>query len=205
MKRADSAEAHLYCRIITPIVPMPSQPIRYLIAALPPESIAEQVWFYKRHVAETYGSIRGMRVLPHITYLPPFTMHEQSVELAIADVMNLTSSFQPESIQLEGFGHFTGRKSHVIYVAVEKTERMQQQYSALAAYAQESLSLPQIRQQFTPHLTIAYRDLSEEKFQLAWPYFKDRPFSEVMPLDHLWLLKHEGKSWEPMTRFDFRG
>lgn len=205
MKRPDSSEAHLYCWIIISALPMTSQPIRYLIAALPPEPIAEQVWFYKRYVAETYGSLRGMRVLPHITYLPPFTLHELSLERVEADLQRITEFFQPEVVQMEGFSYFTGRKSHVIYVAVEKTERMQQQYSALAAYAQESLLLPQTRQQFTPHVTIAYRDLSEEKFQLAWPYFKDRPFSETMPLDHLWLLKHEGKSWEPMTRFDFRG
>ena len=208
MKRPDSAEAHLYYWIILPLsfVCMPTPPIRYLLAALPPEALTEQIWTYKRHVAEQYGSLRGMRVLPHITYIPPFMIQEHSVNLVEKDLGKLIGTFHSEDIRLEGFGHFTGKKSHVIYLAVEKTELMQQQYTELMAYALKNLLLPdsQIRPFFTPHLTIAYRDLSEEKFQQAWPYFKDRPFSETMPLNHLWLLKHEGKSWEPMTRFDFR-
>ncbi|PKK37838.1 hypothetical protein BWI96_05095 [Siphonobacter sp. SORGH_AS_0500] len=186
---------------------MNSEPVRYLLAALPPEDLAQQVWFYKRHVAETCGSVRGMRVLPHITYIPPFTLPEQDVTMVEQGLAGLIQSFQAESVRLEGFGYFSGKKSHVIYVAVEKTELMQQQYTELMAYAVENslLSESQLRPSFTPHLTIAYRDLSEEKFQLTWPYFKDRPFSETMLLNHLWLLKHEGKNWEPMTRFDFRG
>lgn len=186
---------------------MTSQAIRYLIAALPPEPIFEQVWSYKRYVADTYGSLRGMRVLPHITYLPPFTIPESSIELVEQGLAGLMQSFQAETISLKGFGYFPGKKSHVIYIAVEKTELMQQQYAELIAYVVQHALVPasQLRPTFTPHLTIAYRDLSEEKFQLAWPYFKDRPFSETMRLNHLWLLKHEGKGWEPMTRFDFGG
>ncbi|WP_176454118.1 2'-5' RNA ligase family protein [Siphonobacter sp. BAB-5385] len=179
---------------------------RYLIAALPPESIAEPIWAYKRYVAEHYGSVRGLRVLPHITYVSPFTLSEKVPISSLAQQLeSFLGSFQAETIQLTDFGYFSTNRGHVIYVAVEKTERMEQQYLTLDAFVRESLqvSLPPIHSVFTPHLTIAYRDLSRRQFEQAWPYFEQESFSARMPLDALWLLQHTGKQWEPLRKFDF--
>lgn len=179
---------------------------RYLIAALPPESIAEPIWTYKRYVAEHYGSVRGLRVLPHITYVSPFTLPETVSNSALEEQLeSFLKSFQPESIQLTDFGSFSTNRGHVIYVAVEKTERMEQHYLELDAFVRDTLqlTLPPIHPVFTPHLTIAYRDLNRRQFEQAWPYFEQESFSARMPLDALWLLQHTGKQWEPLRKFDF--
>jgi len=77
----------------------------------------------------------------------------------------------------------------------------------LSLYGRDRLRLPPTHTplRFTPHMTIAYRDLDKPKFDLAWSTYRNRTFDERMTLESLWLLKHDGLCRIPCKKFIFKG
>ena len=55
---------------------------------------------------------------------------------------------------------------------------------------------------FHPHLTMAFRDLAPQMFSKAWDVYKDEPFESSFDVNKIWLLKHNGKSWDEHQSFD---
>jgi len=180
---------------------------RYLVAYLPDEPVAQQVWAYKNEVATHCGSVRGLKVLPHITFIPPFLYPEHEEPKLIQQLSALTGTFVPEAIDFNGFAYFKGPKSNTIYVAVTATTLMNKYHEQLSIYARNKLHMDtrHAPKSFTPHMTIAYRDLDPEKFACAWPRFEHRDFKANGRLDRLWLLKHVDSRWQPLLAFTFGG
>lgn len=178
----------------------------YLVAYLPDEPVAQQVWDYKQYIAEMYGSMRGLKVLPHVTFISPFSWPEADEEVMAGGLSELMRSFTAETIYFNGFNHFKGPKSYTIYVAVERSPLMEEQHARISVHARNKLLMPASRtgKHFTPHMTVAYRDLDHHKFTRAWPHFENMPFHATGQLDRLWLLKHNGTRWEPLKELMFR-
>ena len=58
--------------------------------------------------------------------------------------------------------------------------------------------------QITPHVTVASRDLSEEKFAQAWIEFSQRELSGRFMAASAHLMEHRGK-WRTVREFPFLG
>jgi len=54
---------------------------------------------------------------------------------------------------------------------------------------------------FHPHITLAYRDVTPEKFEEIWKHFRRKEFSTSVEIDQIQILDHiqhvwvEGKSY----------
>ena len=102
------------------------------------------------------------------------------------------------SLGLQGFGAFAPR---VIYVAVEENTQLRVLQKALADFMRRSLKVfdPNYKERgFHPHMTIAFRDLKKALFPQVWAEFQDRPFQASYEVNSLWLLRHDGKQWQPV-------
>lgn len=179
----------------------------YFVAALPDPDVSRKVLDYKDDIAKKYGSIKGLKVLPHITEINPFKRPEYRETELIGQLDKLISSFTPLELNLKGFGFFTNPKSHTIYVVVENDPVLQEQHKQLSLFARYTLGFDAKYApfHFTPHMTVAYRDLDKQKFAFAWPDYSNRVFEEKMRLESLWLLKHDGLCWIPYEEFTFKG
>ena len=179
----------------------------YFVAYLPDEPVAQQVWAYKREVAGQCGSVYGLKVLPHVTFINPFHWLESREQEMAGKLSSLISSFAAEELIFNGFGCFKGEKSNTIYITVERSTLMEEQHAQLSIHARNKLhmSVTLTGKSFTTHMTIAYRDLKEQEFACAWPLFEHRPFNASGRLDRLWLLKHNGARWETLQEFIFQG
>lgn len=178
----------------------------YFVAALMDPDTEHTVWDLKTRAA-THGSVKGLKVLPHITEINPFKYSEEDEARLISQLSQLISSFSPTEINLNGFGFFTNPKSHTIYVAVEDSPELQEQHKQLNLLARYKLGFDPKNAplKHTPHMTIAYRDLDRQKFEKTWPDFSQRKFEKKVPLESLWLLKHNGFCWIPYEEFAFKG
>jgi 2'-5' RNA ligase len=56
---------------------------------------------------------------------------------------------------------------------------------------------------FIPHLTVAFRDLTQQNFHTAWPEFVQRQFYCEYTASHLTLLLHDGERWNVKSEFPF--
>jgi 2'-5' RNA ligase len=178
----------------------------YLVAGLTEQPQEHRIWDLK-DIAGKYGSVKGLKVLPHITMIHPFKRNETDENQIIEQLSRLIGSFTPLELHFNGFGYFENPKSHVIYIKVEDDAILQEQHEKLSIFAREKLGLgtAMTPKRFTPHMTIAYRDLDKEKFEYAWADFSQRQFDERMTLESLWLLKHNGLCWIPYEEFKFQG
>ncbi len=54
---------------------------------------------------------------------------------------------------------------------------------------------------FAPHMTVAFRDLTEQNFSLAWQKFRDKSLHFEFVANDLTLLLHDGQRWTIAAEF----
>ncbi len=76
--------------------------------------------------------------------------------------------------------------------------------SHLSAYLAEELAIIDPASQersFTPHITVAFRDLTRQNFKAAWPEFQFRPLQFEFTAADLTLLIHNEQRWNVNRHF----
>lgn len=176
---------------------MPSQN-RYFIALIPPQEVCEQVTAFKKNIAIKYNSRKALRVIPHITLKTPFHLDEKEHGLLMQWFHNLSFNINKFELGLNGFGCFNNSKAPVIYV--------QPEYSAQILSVQQNIikqfatAFPNTQIQFHdndyhPHMTIGYRDLTYPEFEKAWSVYKNKPYKVQFEVQEIYLLQHDSKQW----------
>ena len=177
---------------------------RFFIALVPPPDIQQQMTEIKEYFAEHYNSSGALKSPPHITLQPTF-------EWAAADVAKLEESLKSFAanrlaipITISGFAAFAPR---VIYADVVKSPALLEVQQDLMSYVGENLgivnSVSQTRP-FIPHMTVAFRDLTEENFQTAWLEFSGRELLFEFTAAALTLLLHDCSRWNISKQFPLR-
>jgi 2'-5' RNA ligase len=54
---------------------------------------------------------------------------------------------------------------------------------------------------FAPHMTVAFRDLTKQNFNAAWPEFEKRQLHFEFTVNNLTLLLHDGNRWNVKLEF----
>jgi 2'-5' RNA ligase len=173
----------------------------YFIAVVPTEEIYVEATGFKNYIAENFQSKHSLKSPPHITLHMPFKWNEEQETQLINFLANFASGQSAFEIQLKNFAAFPKR---VIYIDVVKNEQLENLYLQLSMAMRKNLKIVKDsykNQGYTPHMTIAHRDLKPAAFDKAWPEFKGRIFEKNFLVDHIGLLKHNGKSWDIFRRF----
>ncbi len=176
---------------------------RFFMALVPPLDIEQQITEIKMYFAEHYNARGALNSPPHVTLQPPF-------EWLAADVPKLEESLKVFAakrlsipITLSGFAAFAPR---VIYVDVVKSPPLLEMQQDLMSYAETNLGIVDRlshTRPFVPHMTVAFRDLTQENFQTAWLEFKDRSLHFQFTASTLTLLLHDGLRWNISKHFAF--
>lgn len=166
----------------------------YYLAILPNSKISTEITAFKQYATVHFNTNRALRSPPHITLIPPFRWPEGQI-YAIA---NTLKSFAKQKhifeLPLKDFEAFLPR---VIFIQPEKHPQLIQLQSDLKISLEEQNNL--IYQDifgFHPHITVAFKDLKEDIFPIAWKYFKQLSYFRTFTVDNITLLKHNGKVWE---------
>lgn len=155
----------------------------------------------KQVFADRYESQGALRSPPHVTLQPPFDWETAQLPALTATLQDFARNNRPLPIELAGYGCFAPR---VIYIHVVKTPALLDLQQTLMAHLETHLGLidPRLRSRpFSPHMTVAFRDLTRQNFHLAWPEFKQRPLNYEFEATELTLLRHNGRHWETEQEF----
>jgi len=175
---------------------------KYFLAIVLPDPYQNQVMALKEYVREHFESKAALRSPAHITLHMPFDWKDSKEEL----LLHTLQAFKfrtPVSIELNNFGCFEPR---VVYVDVTSNEHLSQLQKELVQHVKQNLGLMNEAENmrgFHPHATIAFRDLSKEKFRQAWEYFKDEKYQGIFTSSEFHLLKHSPGKWEVFKEFNF--
>ena len=168
---------------------------RFFIALVPPDDIQEQITQIKLYFAEHYNSRGALSSPPHITLQPPFEWLPADVP-KLEESLNLFAANRlPIPVTLSGFAAFAPR---VIYADVVKSAGLLEIHKYLMSYLEANLGIVDRLSQtrlFVPHMTVAFRDLTQENFHTAWLEFAARDIHFEFTAAALTLLVHDGSRW----------
>ncbi|MGK7926142.1 MAG: 2'-5' RNA ligase family protein [Spirulina sp.] len=179
---------------------MPGKNARLFVALLPPRKIQQAVNEIKQHFADAYNSRKAFNSPPHITVQPPFEWCAENFSILEQNLQAFAETRSPISVTLSGFGAFAPR---VIYINPLKTPELLTLGEELPEHLKTTLGIGRDRpnRSFSPHLTVAFRDLTRANFKRAWPEFKNKAFFAEFVIPQLTLLIHNGKQWKIHREF----
>lgn len=187
----------------------------HFIALLPPPLVQGAATQVQQHFARRYASRKSLNSPPHITLHPPFELVERSPTtpsqaslsplIALEACLSQLARTHPAPlIELKGFGAFPPR---VIYINVLKTPELLKLQANLAHHLEAGCGIidPGAKNRpFCPHLTVAYRDLTQANFQIGWAEFQNQVFDYKFMVPALTLLVHNGQRWQISRNFGFQ-
>ncbi|MBP0021879.1 MAG: 2'-5' RNA ligase family protein [Cyanobacteria bacterium SBLK] len=172
---------------------------RFFIALLPPQTVRQAANEIERYFANTYNSRKALNSPPHITLQPPFDWPIENLSILEQNLKEFATARTPIPVTLSGFGAFSPR---VIYINPLKTPELMALGEDLSRHLKTNLGINHgDRRPFSPHLTVAFRDLTKANFKRAWPEFKNKAFFAEFVIPQLTLLIHNGKQWEIYREF----
>ncbi|MBF2026364.1 MAG: 2'-5' RNA ligase family protein [Oscillatoriales cyanobacterium C42_A2020_001] len=176
---------------------MPLEPAkqRFFIALLPPQPIQDYANEIKQHFADRYNSCAAQKSPPHITLQPPFDWAVDELPVLEQQLSEFAAEWSPIPITLEGFATFAPR---VIFINVHPTSELLMVQQHLMLSLERNLGITDARSKsrpFTPHMTVAFRDLTRQNFQKAWQEFETRSLHFEFLASFLTLLIHDGHRW----------
>lgn len=173
----------------------------FFIALLPPDEVQQVANEIKNHFAEVYNSRAALKSPPHITLQPPFEWKPEDLPILTEHLKYFGQNHSSIPIILDGFAAF---KPRVIYINVQKTPELlfvQKNLMNSLESSLEILHLPSKNRPFSPHLTVAYKDLTKANFYKAWQEFLTRSLRFEFMITKLTLLIHQQKKWEIQQEF----
>jgi len=175
----------------------------YFIAIVPPQPYFQQILDWKNYFAENHHSKGALRSPPHITLHMPFKWQEKREGEIHKFLRSIVIDQEVFSIQLKNFSAFEPR---VIYIDVVENQELGVLQKKVAENARKSLGIfndDYKNRGFSPHVTVAFRDLKKPEFYNAWQTFKNKEFEATFNVEDLCLLKHNGRNWEINKQYAF--
>ncbi|UOB19162.1 2'-5' RNA ligase family protein [Abyssalbus ytuae] len=174
----------------------------YFIALIPPETLCEEIKNLKEEMRSRFNTKHALKSPAHITLQMPFkrpVKDENEIVNQLRDFASLQSTFH---IGLKGFDCF---KPRVIFIKIENHLPIIKLHKQLNQLLKKELDFKdnELTAKIHPHITIATRDLSIDGFKNAWPEYDKRDFKRLFTVKSLFLLKHNGKSWDIYKEFPF--
>lgn len=174
----------------------------YLLAILPPLQLSEEIHQIRLECSEKFGVMKALRPPVHITLYRPFRAEEAFEKQLIRLLGPGTADIPPFTQKLENFGSFSNK---VVFINALKTPELISLHKAIVSIFRKNhidrQEEKQTSQAFSPHITIAYRDVLPEVFPKIWQEYKDRRFKRNFTADHFTLLKHDKVKWNPIKDF----
>ena len=169
----------------------------YFIAIIPQEELCNEIIRFKKDFAERFASKEALKVVPHITLKTPFRLPVSEHTKLLEWIRKLYINYEPFKIELKDFGAFHNPLTPVIFVHPVMNTAL---YSLQKEIARSfKISYPELISRydlkFMPHITVAYRDLEQHKFEEAWNEYKQKKFSAQFEVDKFYLLQHDTKRW----------
>lgn len=173
---------------------------RFFVAIVPPLPIQTYAANLMQMLGDRY-QMRASKSPPHVTLYAPFQWPVEQLSSLETALQAFTSSYPSIPIYLSGFGAFRPR---VLYVHVERTSELLNLQVQLMVHFETALELVDPvakRRPFTPHLTLASRNVTKQTFYLAWDELQPHAAEFEFVGDRLTLLHHRGDRWHIQAEY----
>ncbi|MEO8148401.1 MAG: 2'-5' RNA ligase family protein [Bacteroidia bacterium] len=172
----------------------------YFIALVCPEPLQGEITAIKNYFLEKYNCKVALKSPAHITLIPPFALNRHNEHELIEYLLEFKINISNISITINGFGHFDKR---TIFLHPESNDAVNQLQFNLHNYLKQKLFHNKSNSHFSPHITVANRDIKPNDFDEAWEIFKDKEFKATFKVEQFALLKLIDKKWKVIAEFSW--
>jgi len=133
-----------------------------------------------------------------------FKTDHHTIQQYIPRLKSLFASFSAFECQIRNFGTFP---KHTIFAAIENPRPFKKIRQELYLQRKHSNLLDRWAipsQHIHPHVTVAYRDLTQENYDAGWAKYSQLQFSAEFKIDHVHLLQHKTR-WKSIFEFPLLG
>lgn len=178
----------------------PAKPQSYFIAAIPDSGIAERTKAISREFKDRFAASASFRNIPNISVSGIFRIAPALLPQVRFALRGRLAEYTAFASELSGFDGFD---EHTIFIRVMNQKPFVELGRAISALLKLRIGRsPGFMA--TPHLTVAYRDLSSENYRLAISEFRKREFHAVMQIASLCLM-HQDRGWKLIEEFPLAG
>ena len=172
----------------------------FYFALVCPQQVEEAILPLKIWVRDHHGSRTALKSPSHITLVPPFWWPSEKLETMAEHARAFRFDIPGLDIRLNGLGHFGKR---VVYLRVEENAALAMLRENFTRHMKPVLGslLKADSHAFTPHVTIATRDLTPASFADTWARFEHRAFEATMSLRQISLLRLQNAQWAVGRQF----
>jgi 2'-5' RNA ligase len=98
-------------------------------------------------------------------------------------------------LRIDGFGFFNKSKAPVVFARPVLSEYLKSFQRNLQRHICKNLLMPD-NYSFTPHITLAFRDLDARYMPDITSVLGNREYAAAFIVDEIDILKHDGKRWQ---------
>ena len=162
----------------------------YFIAIEPDAALLNDIRAISKDFAERFNSVKAYKNFPHITLIPPFKFPKDKEDLLVKNFSGIKLDTKVFEQKLNGYSSFPNRRNPVIFIEPDNREELQRLYNELSIFFSYTNA-----KGFSPHITVAYRDLTYDNYEKAWKEYEHKPFNETFTVEKVGLYKHENEKW----------
>ncbi len=171
--------------------------VLYYIAIIPELPVKQKLQELKEEISSKYGCKKTLNSPAHITMIPPFRYLEEKESEVLSHFSDFATQIQPFGVKVTGFSTFRNR---TFYAVPESHPSLFDLQRELDLYFVKILNVGESRRKpervFTPHITLANRDISAQDMKALKKEFSQKQFTETAVFKSVSLLKHNGKKWD---------
>lgn len=166
---------------------------QFFIAISLPPTVNEEILSITQKISKDYETRKALSSPPHITLVPPFWYPNAKIDALKNAVSELKLDTEPMTVQLDGFSSFPSR---VLFVNVVLSPELAECHERIYAYLPTDLkSNIKPYREYSPHITIAFKDISQENFEKALHEYIPQSYTQEFLLENIDIYRHDGQKW----------
>ncbi len=167
----------------------------YFLGLTLPGELRETIESERRWMQKKWGNRSGMKTEPHITLIPPF-----DCDFSVHDIKEILSGivFPPVKVSVSGYGSFGER---TIYAHVERSRELEVLLREISKTLCDNGIRIKEEKRYTPHITIANRDIKPYSFIPSMEYLNSIDINETFSLNSFMIFFFRDYSWIADERY----
>lgn len=173
----------------------------FLICLIPPATVIDDVDEIRKSISAEYNVFESLKRPAHITLYNPVKISNEQ-EKRFFKVLEDASYLNTFEQVLKNFKSFP---PHTVYIDVEQNDGIMKLQTQIKT-ALKPLALIPAKEvtKFTPHLTIAFKDVKVPVYDLIMDAYRDKNFKRTFIVTGFSVYKHIDKKWRPYREFQFK-
>ena len=155
--------------------------------------LSQKIDALRMRMEEKFGLKKARKNPPHLTLIPPFKTSKEVVDLWVPQILKAPAF----SCTLANFGFFD--KNRVAFIKVNEHENFLTLRKEIAQRLNQWSFCKGKR--FSPHVTIATKDLNAQKMKWVKMFLSHQSFEESAKITAVIVWKLEGEHWEKYLEF----